>query len=106
MAVWLGACGNTHQMPAAPLQAVRTPLEHAGPEQQLVDSLLPMWEEERARCGGSIPPRPPSPPRTPRPLCPAVEALRAELQVRGMAAVVSCNACAALVSVGCKVTYW
>jgi hypothetical protein len=35
-----------------------------------------------SRCGGSYPVRPPSPPRNPRPLCAAVEAIRAELQVR------------------------
>ncbi len=56
-------------------------LEEAGDEHQLLESLLPMWEEERERCGGRLPPRPPSPPRAPRPLCPAVEAMRVDLKV-------------------------
>ncbi len=57
-------------------------LEDAGPDRQLLESLLPMWEEERGRCGGTIPNRPPSPPRTPEVLCPAVQAVRNEYKVR------------------------
>ncbi len=63
---------------------MRVPLEHAAPEQQLVESLAPMWAEERARCGGRIPSRPPSPPRHPQPLCAAVEATRQDLKVRAV----------------------
>lgn len=49
---------------------------------QLVSSLVPMWQQERWRLGGSrIPPPPPSPRRRPRPLCPAVEAVREEFRV-------------------------
>lgn len=62
-------------------QAVRTPLAAATDADQLLPSLAPMWEEEKARCGGNIPPRPGSPPRDPKPLCAAVEAVRAELKV-------------------------
>lgn len=62
-------------------QAVRTPLETVGPEVEMVDSLLHMWRDERQRAG-DCPLPPPSPPRTPKPLCAAVEAVRAELQVR------------------------
>lgn len=64
-------------------QAVRVPLGQAPPGAQLLDSLVPMWEEERARCGGQLPRRPPSPTRTPQPLCPAVEAVRTEYLVGG-----------------------
>jgi hypothetical protein len=60
------------------------PLEEAPPEVHLLESLMPMWQEEADRCGGAVPPRPPSPPRSPRPLCAAVEAVRAELKVRLM----------------------
>lgn len=63
-------------------EAVRVPLDQATPDLQLVDSLVPMWHEERLRIGADIPPPPPSPPRTPEPLCPAVESVRAQLQVR------------------------
>ncbi len=50
-------------------QLVRTRLEDAGPDVRMVESLAPMWEEERLRCGGSgPPPPPPDPPRDPRPL--------------------------------------
>ncbi|GLC55951.1 hypothetical protein PLESTB_001048300, partial [Pleodorina starrii] len=59
-------------------EAVRTRLEAASPSQQLLVSLVPMWEEERVRGGGVLPERPPSPPRTPGPLCSAVEAVRQE----------------------------
>ena len=63
-------------------QLVRTRLEDAGPDVRMVESLAPMWEEERLRCGGSgPPPPPPDPPRDPRPLCPAVDATRAQFQV-------------------------
>ncbi|GIM05748.1 hypothetical protein Vretimale_10223, partial [Volvox reticuliferus] len=61
-------------------EAVRTRLEAATPSQQLLVSLLPMWQEERVRGGGVLPERPRSPPRSPGPLCPAVEAVRQELR--------------------------
>lgn len=65
------------------LQLVRTRLEDAGPDVRMVESLAPMWEEERARCGGTGPPSPPPDPlRDPQPLCPAVDATRAQFQVR------------------------
>jgi hypothetical protein len=64
------------------LQAVRTPLPEAGCDDQLLDSLVPMWEEEKGRCGGSLPPRQGSPPRNPQSLCLAVEAVKAEIWVR------------------------
>lgn len=70
-----------HRFRMLPPQAVRSPLSQAAVGLQLVESLLPMWEEERGRCGGRVPGRPPSPPRNPRPLCPAVDAVRVELQV-------------------------
>ncbi len=64
-------------------QLVRTRLEDAGPDVRMVESLAPMWEEERLRCGGSGPPAPPpDPPRDPQPLCPAVDATRAQFQAR------------------------
>ena len=59
---------------------------------QLLDSLKPMWEEERGRCeGGTLPPRPDSPPRHPpqRPLLPTVvqsmeEKMMCNLEARRM----------------------
>ncbi len=63
-------------------EAVRVPLEQATPDMQLVDSLVTMWRDERARCG-DVPPPPRSPTRRPKPLCAAVEAVRAEYRVRG-----------------------
>jgi hypothetical protein len=63
------------------LQAVRVGLEDADASQQLLESLVPMWEEERARGEGVLPERPASPPRSPGPLCAAVEAVRAEFRV-------------------------
>ncbi len=47
----------------------------------MVESLAPMWEEERQRCGGSLPDPPPDPPRTPQLLSHAVTAVRQEFQV-------------------------
>ena len=48
----------------------------------MVESLAPMWDEQRARDHGATPPGgPPSPPRTPAPLCPAItEHVRAQFQ--------------------------
>ncbi len=64
------------------LQLVRVPLESAAPDAQLVESLGPMWEEERMRCGGRSPPeRPPDPPRSYGALSAGVTAVRAEFQV-------------------------
>ena len=50
----------------------------------MVESLAPMWDEQRARGGGATPPGPPpSPPRTPAPLCELItEHVRTQLQVR------------------------
>ncbi|KAK3258468.1 hypothetical protein CYMTET_32486, partial [Cymbomonas tetramitiformis] len=43
---------------------LRLPLDQASPEVQLVQSLAPLWEEERLRSGGSTPSQAPSsPPR-------------------------------------------
>lgn len=67
-------------MPAR-AQLVRERLEDVGPDRRMVESLAPMWEEERARCGGTgPPPAPPDPPRAPQPLCPTVEIERAKFQ--------------------------
>ena len=63
------------------LQLVRTRLEHVSPEEKVVESLIPMWQEEKLRCEGNLPEGPPSPPRTPEPLCKTVEDLRAQYQV-------------------------
>lgn len=60
---------------------MRTRLENASPSEQLIESLIPMWEEERSRCTGDLPKGPPSPPRTPGPLCQTVEDVRAQFQV-------------------------
>eukprot|EP00955_Chlamydomonas_euryale_P112427 366130-Chlamydomonas_euryale.AAC.54 len=62
--------------------AQRTPLIEAGPDQQLLDSLVPMWTEERQRCRGNLPARPSSPPRKPEPLAVAVRAVAAQMRVR------------------------
>lgn len=62
-------------------QAIRVRLEDAHDQDQLLASLLPMWAEERERCGGMLPPRPVSPPRNPRSLCHAVDVCREELRV-------------------------
>ena len=43
----------------------------------MVESLAPMWAEERGRCnGGAIPDPPALPPRSPRTLSHAVDAVR------------------------------
>jgi hypothetical protein len=63
-------------------EAVQVPLEQATPDQQLVGSLVTMWQQERWRLGGSsIPPPPDSPRRHPQTLSPAVEAVRQEFRV-------------------------
>lgn len=61
---------------------MRLPLAAAGPDIRMVESLAPMWEEERQRYSGSLPEAPPDPPRTPQLLSPAVTAVRLEFQVR------------------------
>jgi hypothetical protein len=67
------------------LQLVRLPLAAAGPEVRMVESLAPMWAEERGRCdGGAIPDPAGSPPRSPRTLSHAVDAVRQ--QFAGIAA--------------------
>ena len=63
-------------------QLVRTKLEDVGPNEKVVESLIPMWQEEKLRCSGHLPEGPPSPPRTPEPLCKTVEDLRAQYHVR------------------------
>lgn len=60
---------------------VRRPLVHDGFKGAggvtHVESLLPMWVEERARMGGvEPPPPPPDPPRTPAPIGPHVDDVR------------------------------
>jgi hypothetical protein len=63
------------------VQLVRNKLEEVGPDKRMVESLAPMWEEERMRCGDSgLPPPLPEPERCPKPLCPTVDAIRAQLQ--------------------------
>lgn len=63
--------------------ALLVPLDAAGPDDQLVSSLAPMWAQERLRLGGgSIPAPPASPRRSVQQLSPAVEAVRQELLVR------------------------
>ena len=63
------------------LQLMRRPLEKAGQDVQMVESLGPMWEEERIRIGHSPPDPPPAPERHPEPLCAYVEHIRAQFQV-------------------------
>ena len=64
------------------LQLVRLPLEDATPDTRMVESLAPMWDEERERCGGAEPPTPlPDPPRAPQPLSRTVDSVRAHFQV-------------------------
>ncbi|KAG7673423.1 hypothetical protein KSW81_006633 [Nannochloris sp. 'desiccata'] len=60
---------------------LKMPLAHAGPEIRMVESLAPMWEEERKRCGGSVPQPAPDVPRTPQQLSSAVAQCREEFQV-------------------------
>ena len=65
------------------MQLVRDKLEHVGADKRMVESLAPMWDEERQRCGGTgPPPPPPDPPRDPQPLCTTVDTIRAEFQVK------------------------
>lgn len=65
------------------LQLERRSLAVAGPEVRMVESLAPMWDEQRARNNGATPLQPPaSPPRTPMTLSPFVtDAIRAQYQV-------------------------
>lgn len=65
----------------AHLQLVRMPLAEAGLEVRMVESLQPMWDEEKLRIGDSPPPPPPEPTRTAKPLCQHIEVVRAQLQV-------------------------
>ena len=69
---------------AVPGQVERRSLDEAGPEVRMVESLAPMWQEQRARNDGATPLGPPgSPPRTPHTLSPFVtNAVRAQYQVR------------------------
>ena len=61
---------------------MRDKLEDVGPDKRMVESLAPMWDEERQRCGGTGPPSPPpDPARDPQPLCPTVDFIRAQFQV-------------------------
>ena len=66
---------------SAYLQLVRTRLEDSSPDAKMVESLIPMWDEEKMRCSGNLPERPGSPPRNPGPLCQTVEDIRAQFQV-------------------------
>lgn len=64
------------------MQLVRDKLEDVGPDKRMVESLAPMWDEERQRCGGRGPPDPPPDPlRDPKPLCATVDFVRAQFQV-------------------------
>ncbi|GMH43547.1 hypothetical protein BSKO_11469 [Bryopsis sp. KO-2023] len=62
------------------LECIRMPLESAGDDERLVESLIPMWDEEKQRLGTDPPARPPSPERNPVPLCDAIEAIRKDLK--------------------------
>jgi hypothetical protein len=77
---------------------VRVPLESASPELQLVQSLGPLWAEERARAhaAGAPPPRRvPSPERAPRAEDAAALQFRAALRrVRLLRLLARCNAVA------------
>lgn len=78
--------GSKHVTAESPLlnalQLVREKLEDVGPDMRMVESLAPMWDEERQRCGGTgPPPPPPDPPRDPQLLCRTVEDERAKFQV-------------------------
>lgn len=66
-------------------QLERRTLGEVGPEVRMVESLAPMWEEQRARNQGATPLQPPgSPPRLPHTLSPFVtDAIRTQYQVRG-----------------------
>ena len=59
---------------------IRTPLKDAGADVRMVESLAPMWEEERIRCGGEMVPQPSEVPRTPQQLNPAVAAFREQFE--------------------------
>ena len=63
------------------LQLVRMPLNEAGPDVKLVESLQPMWDEEKQRLGASPPAPPAGPERVPQLLCQHVETVRAQFQV-------------------------
>ena len=63
------------------LQLVRMPLDEAGPDIKLVESLQPMWDEEKQRLGASPPAPPAGPERVPQVLCQHVETVRAQFQV-------------------------
>ena len=62
----------------------------------MVESLAPMWDEQRARDHGATPPGgPPSRPRTPAPLCPAItEHVRAQFQARACEGTWKAGTCA------------
>ncbi|KAK9818869.1 hypothetical protein WJX74_003598 [Apatococcus lobatus] len=61
-------------------ELMRRPLEEAGQDVQMVESLGPMWDEEKLRIGHSPPTPPPGPERHPEPLCAYVEHIRAQFQ--------------------------
>ena len=64
------------------MQLVRDKLEDVGQDKRMVESLAPMWDEERQRCGGTGPPDPrPDPLRNPQPLCATVDFVRSQFQV-------------------------
>ena len=64
------------------MQLVRDKLEAVGPDKRMVESLAPMWDEERQRCGGTGPPDPPPDPlRDPKPLCATVDFVREQFKV-------------------------
>lgn len=76
------------------VQLVRDKLEDVGPDKRMVESLVPMWDEERQRCGGTGPPSPPpDPKRDPQPLCPTVDFIRAQFQVYLYPWASLCHAC-------------
>ena len=58
---------------------LRIPLCEAGPETRMIESVAPMWEEERVKSGTRFS-APPDVPRTPQQLSPAVAAFREQFQ--------------------------
>ncbi|CAG9460605.1 unnamed protein product [Pedinophyceae sp. YPF-701] len=59
------------------LDAVRMDLADASPDDRLVESLINIWEDEKARTGRTPPPPPPDLEREPETLCTYVEDIRA-----------------------------
>lgn len=63
------------------LQCIRMDLDQANDNDKLVESLIPMWEEEKQRIGASPSHHSPVCERDPKPLCDAIQAGHCALQV-------------------------